>query len=455
MDDNFFIYKFQSNLGPEHASYFERYAQNHDLFDADGKIKYSLSSAMQHFRNTVKNLSAKSISGLETATTGLLSHFYASYPPLNSREQAHPVYYKHSAPNRRIVEVKWCNFCQRTNHYENGCHKKFPELLAKHCSAQGSRNQSSTHSSSSQGSRSSAKRRRPNPNLSTPDNNSEPVSFLAMLPIFDSCYMALGNAVNLLTEAWVCDSANSRHICHNRKFFTTLGPLQNQSPIQGLAGTITPQGVGQVGLRCSNETGGFETLHLKNVLYMPEVGVNLISQRQIHRERLHQLSIIDDGICIGSKGIFARLIENNLYIMDVAGPSGFAFPSINEDTLKTWHARLGHLGRQNIIRYAKRMANGIDLTKPLPHSACEPCSFGYLQAEDHRDQKEPGLEPQDLVHSDVTGPFIEGLYGATHFVTFLFDATKNSEVVLWTKKSGVLPAFKGYCLHHEKKDNRF
>lgn len=152
--------------------------------------------------------------------------------------------------------------------------------------------------------------------------------------------------------------------------------------------------------------------------------------------------------------MFARFVENNLYIMDIAGPSGFAFPSINEETLETWHSRLGHLGRQNIIKLAKGMVNGIDLTKPLPHRACEPCSIGNLQAEPHRDRIEPGLEPLDLVHSDVTGPFIEGLYGATYFVTFLCDATKTSEVVLLTKKSGVLPAFKGYCLHHEKGDKR-
>ena len=49
MDDNFFIYKFQSNLGPNHASYFERYAQDYDSFDADEKAKYSLSSIIQHF----------------------------------------------------------------------------------------------------------------------------------------------------------------------------------------------------------------------------------------------------------------------------------------------------------------------------------------------------------------------------------------------------------------------
>ncbi len=98
------------------------------------------------------------------------------------------------------------------------------------------------------------------------------------------------------------------------------------------------------------------------------------------------------------------------------------------------------------------MANGIDLIKPLPHSACELCPIGNLQVEAHRDQIEPGLEPLNLVYSDVTGTFIEGLYGATHFVTFLYNVIKRSEVVLLTKKSGVLPAFKEYCLHHENED---
>ena len=135
VDDNFFIYKFQSNLGPDHASYFEKYAQDHDSFDANGKAKYSLSSTMQHFRNTVKNPSAKSTIGLETAATGLLSHSYASYPPLNTTQRTQKVYYKGSAPNRRIVKVKWCNFCQRANYDEEICHRKFLEL-AKLCAAQ-------------------------------------------------------------------------------------------------------------------------------------------------------------------------------------------------------------------------------------------------------------------------------------------------------------------------------
>lgn len=109
---------------------------------------------------------------------------------------------------------------------------------------------------------------------------------------------------------------------------------------------------------------------------MPEAGVNLISQRQIYQDCLHQLSIVNDRIFIGNKDIFAQLIENNLYIMDVAGRSSFAFPSINKNTLKTWHMRLGHLGWQNIIWLAKKMANNINLIKPHHHNTCELYSIG-------------------------------------------------------------------------------
>ena len=86
IDDNFFIYKFQSNLGPDHATYFKKYVQDHDFFNADEKAKYSLSLIMQHFWNTIKNPSAKSIIGMEITITGLLSHFYTSYPPLNTTQ---------------------------------------------------------------------------------------------------------------------------------------------------------------------------------------------------------------------------------------------------------------------------------------------------------------------------------------------------------------------------------
>lgn len=98
------------------------------------------------------------------------------------------------------------------------------------------------------------------------------------------------------------------------------------------------------------------------------------------------------------------------------------------------------------------MANNIDLTKSLPHSACEPCSIDNFQAKLYYNKIEPGLKLPNLINDDVTGLFIEGLYKAIHFVTFLYNATKRSEVVLFIRKNEVLPAFKRYCLYHKKRD---
>lgn len=106
IDNNFFIYKFQYNLGPNHTSYFKRYAQDYDPFDADKKAKYSLNLAIQYFQNTVKNPSAKSTISLKIAATGLLSYFYANYLSLNTTQQMQKVYYKDNTPNQRIVKVK-------------------------------------------------------------------------------------------------------------------------------------------------------------------------------------------------------------------------------------------------------------------------------------------------------------------------------------------------------------
>ncbi len=54
LDDNFYVYRFQSNLGPDYANYFECYTHDHNPFDGECNIKYTLSLAIQHFKNKIK-----------------------------------------------------------------------------------------------------------------------------------------------------------------------------------------------------------------------------------------------------------------------------------------------------------------------------------------------------------------------------------------------------------------
>ncbi len=62
-------------------------------------------------------------------------------------------------------------------------------------------------------------------------------------------------------------------------------------------------------------------------------GINLISQRQIHRESFQRLEITNSGIRIADT-MFARLVDNNLYLIDIFSPGQNTLAAINKDALK-------------------------------------------------------------------------------------------------------------------------
>ena len=209
---------------------------------------------------------------------------------------------------------------------------------------------------------------------------------------------------------------------------------------------------GEVHLICRTLDGTPQILVLNKVQYMPKVDVNLISQGQIHRKGMHKLEITSQGISVGAD-MFTRLVDNNLYLMDTFSPEPLAMAAINKDTICIWHLHLGHLSHQNIIRLA-HMSEDIDLSKTPPEDVCIPCTEANMQVEPYRDMIQPGQDPLDLVHSDVSGPHTTEIYGAKYYVTFLCDATKQSEAIFLKEKSGVLPSFKEYCLRNENGDKR-
>lgn len=124
MDKNFLIFLFQSNLGSKHASYFEMYAQEHEPFTKNGDAKYTLSSAMHHFQNTVQN--PKSKSTIDKAAVALV----AANTPTHQTIVQDGV--QAGTDNSRVLTVqktvKYCVFCKWDYHTENECHLKNPSL---------------------------------------------------------------------------------------------------------------------------------------------------------------------------------------------------------------------------------------------------------------------------------------------------------------------------------------
>ena len=262
--------------------------------------------------------------------------------------------------NQRVLRIektiKYCTYCHCDYHTEDECHGKFPHLRTS-----SSAGVSQTHNGkiTTAGKR---KHQKPNSgtNASTFRENSGQALFFAIPPEL-GCFKATSSSTSMkLLSVWIWDSANSRHICHNRSAFSTFQALTNQPPITGLGGSVSAEKEGDIHLTCKSLDGKLQVLILNKFQYMLAAGVNLISQGQIHREGLQMLEITSQGIRIGDN-MFARLVDNNLYLMDILSPGQLALAAINKDTLKIWHSCLGHLGHQNIIRLAN-MSQGIDLS---------------------------------------------------------------------------------------------
>ena len=96
-------------------------------------------------------------------------------------------------------------------------------------------------------------------------------------------------------------------------------------------------------LRCAGNEG-LREFPLFDVLYVPDGGLNLISQGQLQRDGC-PLKIVPEEIEIGNYGIIARRQDNNLYILNMwnVSEAALALAAINSESIKMWHARLGHL----------------------------------------------------------------------------------------------------------------
>ena len=391
LDENWLIYQFHTNLESEFSSYFERYSQDHDPFTEQGTAEHSLSSAMQHFMNTARNPSSENVTS--KPNTGIASYnssvaFVAPHLPANQvvvQAGAKP-----GTNQARVITltktVKYCTHCKRDYHTEAECHEKNPHL----------------REAKSKSTKPNSKRRRRDkgPDHATSENEAASFIIQPQRASFLSAPLEM-----TLSKIWIWESRTSPHSCHDCNLFSQFKPLTNKSPVKGLGRKIAPQGIGAIKVPCKGKNGQLTYLLLEKVLFMSGSRVNLMSEGQLQREGCPP-AIVKEGIEIGEHKVLARLVNNNLYIPDLADsifpPTALA--AINQDTLQLWHSRLGHLGKQNVLRLTT-MSKGIDLSKSPPNDACIPCAKTGMKVETHKDHIQPGRAPLDPIYSDVHGPF--------------------------------------------------
>ena len=253
-----------------------------------------------------------------------------------------------------------------------------------------------------------------------------------------------------LTRLWVVDSGSERHLSCRRDWFEDFIP--HPISVKGVGGGIIREMGGHGSIRIPCLVFGKKTiLHLRDVVYSPSAGVNLVSTGcltiakvdVLHKEDWVQLSKAE--FCIRG-----RRVGTGLYFLDTCDSYDnittlVACHISDETTLETWHKRMGHTSEQNLKRVAKQV-DGMDLDAPPPKShLCESCVMGKCKNNPHKGHLRQATRVNEIIHTDVIGPFkVAGTNRARYIITFLDDFTNYSEVFLMEFKSDAVSCFKKY-----------
>uniref|UniRef100_A0A2N9F6S1 Integrase catalytic domain-containing protein n=1 Tax=Fagus sylvatica TaxID=28930 RepID=A0A2N9F6S1_FAGSY len=118
----------------------------------------------------------------------------------------------------------------------------------------------------------------------------------------------------------------------------------------------------------------------------------------------------------------------------------------------TWHARLGHIGKDRMARLAREGLLGPLAKVDLP--ICEPCLAGKACRKPFG-KAVRATQPLELIHSDICGPMnVKARHGASYFLTFIDDYTRYGYVQLIAHRYEALDCFKRFVAEVENQHEK-
>jgi histone deacetylase 1/2 len=324
--------------------------------------------------------------------------------------------------NKSSSKAIRCNFCSKTGHLEEKCFKKYPELSKRNAAF-----------STSVDTNVDAM------NTTSTFNNS-----------LDSQIALVSNkSTYSYPKEFILDSAATIHVSADRSLFNSLVPT-NTSLKWGnnKANNIRASGIGDIPIRFTSTN---QNAILKDVLFVPELGVNLISLALI----------VDKGVSLKFKKDLITLYKTNKEVLaeghfrnkvtvfsaysnkgttigltsDISSSprstKEVAMPT--ETYYNPWHLRLGHIGPtalnalpNNVLGVNKDFSGYINEFKD-----CETC----IKAKGTRNVNKKVSEKPSLylekVTIDIGGPIKPISYkGFKYYITFIDASTGYLEVIL-------------------------
>ena len=157
-----------------------------------------------------------------------------------------------------------------------------------------------------------------------------------------------------------------------------------------------------------------------------------------------------DDVSFGHGSICESLFKIHLFESSIS--STFVIDCNMTISSSTWHARLGHIGKDRMARLAREGLLGPLAMVNLP--ICEPCLAGKACRKPFG-KAVRATQPLELIHSNICGPMnVKARHSASYFLTFIDDYTQYAYVQLIAHRYEVLDCFKRFVAEVENQHEK-
>lgn len=244
------------------------------------------------------------------------------------------------------------------------------------------------------------------------------------------------------TQDWVIDSGASDHMTNRREWFSEYKTLEKPIPVRiGNGDTIFAHGIGEINVLMFDKSNWVNG-HLVNVLYVPDIRINLFSSACALDKGL--VFVSNKNQCElkrGDKTVAVGIRHNRLFklLIKVKNASSVvANTTVKCDSIKLWHERLCH---QNVVQvkcWLKKM--NIAYTD-MPDFKCIGCIYGKQHRSSFQHSNSRASRVGELIHTDVCGPMQVKSLGGARFFLLLKDDYSNYRTVFFLKEKSEVCSF--------------
>lgn len=389
----------------------------------------------------------------------------------------------------KIVKNKYCRHCKRNNHNTADCFDLFPEKAPKKwkkiLSNSGSELKSSQMSGKSNHSQENdvLVNQAVNSNINVDDMeidvyaSSVCLNNVLTLDSADQSTVTLAPVMSTMLGSrqikFVFDTAATSHIVCDRQLLYDFEACSNVVK-WGNAKRVNISGKGIVKLLFRNNPTVYTLL---DCLYMPELGLNIISHPKLQSK--HESYFRKDSCYIlsGDQIVAQGTRINNLYYLDidrVIVPDNILSirnnpRSISKETSETrpnvatksvdvgvLHNRMGHVNPANLVRLVQNTSGFTRLsnTDQVQLEHCEECLKGKFTNNVNKTASRKDYDYLEKVSSDICGPLSPCTFDKYHyFITFMDIRTRYLEVKLLRSKDEAYEAFAQFANLYENNAN--